>query len=120
MRVLVHHHWRTSARAWVSTMRLRCMLGIDMARIRGIHGHLSVIRSHSLWDSHVGSIRCLLRHHGSAIHKLRTTTLERSHVAGLGTAVKLWNRLGEGKLGMGSHRGRVSMLHSRGRENLGV
>jgi hypothetical protein len=96
------------------------MLGIGVAWVRGVHWHLCVIGRHALRDSHVGSIRGLLHHHRSAIHKLRTTTLERSDMARLGPAVKLRDRLWEGKLGMGSHRGWVSMLHPRGRENLGV
>ena len=64
---------------------------ICVARRRGIHGHLGVIRSHALRNCHEGSIGVLLGHHRSAhsvlrVHKLRATLIM-PHVIGLGPAI---------------------------------
>lgn len=106
--VLVHHHRRASAWAWVAAMllRRRRMLGKGMGRRGGIHWHLWIIGSHSLRDPHIWTVGGLLHHHRSShgtlwIHKL-WSTLVRSHVAGLGS-VELRHRLSICQLSVGGH-----------------
>lgn len=129
LRILMHHHRRTSTRTWKPAMRLRGrMLRINVTRVWRIHLHLRSVRSHSLRNPHVGAIRRLLYHHRCChsslwVHKLRRSGVL-SHVRGLWPSlvhVKLRHGLLERQLRMVGHRRRVRnvvVLESWGREHL--